>query len=139
MMRKNGIRRFMAFIPALLCYGAISVFSSLSLPVSLEPHGADKVVHVAEFGFLGLCLAFGWFRVPNVSLHHRILGFFSSGLLLAGLDEVHQIFVAGRHAGLADALADALGVSLGLLIYSRLSRKPKSGPDGPLEGPGSGL
>ena len=129
----------MAFIPALLCYGAIFFFSSLSLPVSLNAPGADKGAHVAEFGFLGLCLAFGWFRVPKLPLHHKIMGVFSSGFLLAGLDEVHQLFVAGRHAGLADALADALGVSLGLLIYSRLSRKPKSGHDASSDGPGMGL
>ncbi len=134
-MRKNRTLRSMAFVPALFCYGVIFFFSSRSLPIALNAPGADKGLHLAEFVFLGLCLAFGWFRVPKVSYRSKIMGVFSSGVVLGGLDEVHQFFVAGRHSDPLDTLVDALGISFGLLIYVWHSRRQKPDHDMGSNGP----
>jgi len=135
-MKKDGTQRYRAFIPALLYYGVVFFFSSRNFPIPLSAPGADKGLHAAEFILLGLFLAFGWFRVPKASLKLKILGVLSSGFVLGGLDEVHQLFVAGRHADPVDALADTLGVGLGLLIYAWYHRTRGYKKNRPSDEPG---
>ena len=50
------------------------------------------------------------------------------GVLVAGIDEFHQSFVASRHASLWDALIDVVGISLGLTVawLIRRWRRPKT-------------
>lgn len=80
-----------------------------------------KLAHVCEFAglsfFLRLTLE-SWFgpsrktkKAWKLSLQ-TLLG----GFLYACTDEIHQIFVPGRSAGLRDILIDTAGVILGLLV-----------------------
>ena len=99
-----------------------------------------KLAHVCEFAglsfFLRLTLE-SWFgpsrktkKAWKLSLQ-TLLG----GFLYACTDEIHQIFVPGRSAGLRDILIDTAGVTLGLiavlfflwLIRNKLSKEETLG------------
>ena len=70
-----------------------------------------KLAHTTEYAILGLLLL-------------RATGRMSIAFVLATLyavtDELHQSFVAGRHASPLDVAIDAAGVALGLALAARL-------------------
>ena len=71
-----------------------------------------KTAHVLEFALLGALLLRATRRPwPALAL----------GVAYAASDEVHQHFVAGRHASARDVLIDSAGVVLGLLAWQRLA------------------
>jgi len=122
MPKKLG-RAVLAFLPAGLYYGLVFYYSSGNFRIPIEAENADKGLHLAEFAVLGALLAFGWFRASKASFRLKIMIVLASGLVLGSLDEVHQMFVPGRHPDPLDALADTLGVALGLLIYAFWHRR----------------
>lgn len=70
-----------------------------------------KLAHFAEFGALGVCVA--W--------HHGMLGKkqlrgFGLCVLAACIDETIQFFVPGRGPGLYDVAIDALGAGCGMML-----------------------
>ncbi len=68
-----------------------------------------KLAHFTEFACLGVLLT--WL----ISMIHKNLGFVpAGGLLAAGLDELIQLFMPGRHAALTDVLIDMVGVLVGM-------------------------
>jgi len=77
----------------------------------------DKLIHLAEFGFLGLLLV----RAFGLTAHPYALTILV-GTLYAALDEIHQIFVPGRFSSFGDFFADALGVMLVVGIIALLRR-----------------
>ena len=72
-----------------------------------------KLAHGAEYALLGALLlrAVGAER-PALAL----------GIAYAASDEVHQLFVAGRHGSPVDVLIDAVGVALGVGAWRRYGR-----------------
>lgn len=120
--------RIARFLPAAFIYAVIAVLSSRSeFPIEAPFSWFDKLVHFAEFSLLGLALAFGAFPGRAAPRRERLFGdvsglwVFGTGLGL--LDEVHQMFVPGRKADLADAASDALGIALGIGLYLVLRRR----------------
>jgi VanZ family protein len=120
------MKKLLYFLPALVYYGVIFLFSSQSsFPVQEPFSGFDKIVHGAEFGGLGFLLAFGFFKSLEFSLLRNILLIFSSGVGLGVMDEIHQSFVPGRSPDPWDAAVDALGIILGILLYWLISGMTK--------------
>ncbi len=82
----------------------------------------DKVVHFLEFTLLGFFLAFGYFlglkSSPSTKSYLTVI----SGMLLGGLDELHQYFVPTRSLEAMDFVADSIGILAGLLIFFFLSK-----------------
>ena len=72
-----------------------------------------KLAHATEFAVLGALLlrSLGAAR-PALAL----------GIAYAASDELHQLFVAGRHGSPVDVLIDAVGVALGVALWRRLGR-----------------
>ena len=70
-----------------------------------------KIAHFCEYAVLGLLLARAVGREAVAAL---------AGVAYAGTDEVHQHFVAGRHAAVRDVAIDAAGVLAGVLAARRL-------------------
>jgi VanZ family protein len=68
-----------------------------------------KLAHVAEYAILGALLmrAFSA-RSPAIA----------AGIGYAVTDEIHQSFVAGRHAAARDVAIDSIGVVLGVVLFS---------------------
>ena len=67
-----------------------------------------KLAHAAEYAVLGALLARATGRTGVA---------FALGVLYAVSDEVHQMFVPGRHGAPLDVAIDALGVALGVALW----------------------
>ena len=141
--------------PVFLWMAAIFFFSSrqtLPPPFSSSRYGSffHSVAHFGEYAILSALLCRALVRQhqpkgvePNpgedeplerdINLpveHRRLVLSFAIALLFALLDEVHQEFVPGRNAELADVALDAMGVSVALILirgWPRLRRERRSG------------
>lgn len=120
---------FKTIYPSLLWLAFIWILSSLpskSLP-SFNILGFDKLEHITIYAILGIL--FSTWRKNKNSLqesdtdnHYKNSSLlFMVLLLLAGLDEYHQIWIPGRSVSIYDLFANALGLSLGFWV----SRKRK--------------
>ena len=89
---------------------ALSSIPSLSSGLGVWDTVLRKGAHLTEYAVLGALLL-------------RALGrdapAFLAGMAYAATDELHQHFVAGRHASPIDVGIDAVGVALGLLVWRR--------------------
>ncbi len=96
----------------------ILIFVSSSLPERVFPAvnwwGWAKLVHL--FFYAVLCFL-TWRamhhqdRLPWLRRHSAFVGFFVA-ILYGSLDELHQVFTAGRHPAFTDVLIDGLGACL---------------------------
>jgi VanZ family protein len=120
--------RFLRYLlPALFWAGLI--FASSAVPTRFFP-GVEypwvpKVVHVLFFFFLCLLLILGLRHQQTSPLLARwsLITSIMICMTFGILDEVHQMFVPGRHPRLTDVLLDVSGAILMALtfwIWSRL-------------------
>src|ERR671934_540480 len=90
---------------------ALSSVPHLSSGLGTWDYVLRKGAHVTEYAVLGALLL-------------RALGregpAFLAALAYAATDELHQHFVAGRHASGVDVAIDAIGVTFGLLAWTRV-------------------
>lgn len=120
--------------PAIIWAAAIFIQSSISdIPTpELGFDWQDKVYHAIEYAILGFLLQRALF-FQNNQLFKKYAGGFTwlLGSLYAISDEIHQYFVPGRSADVADALADIAGLSIILLLGSLIRlikiRQPEAG------------
>lgn len=98
--------------PVLIFMAAIFYVSSL--PQVTLPPGGDKPWHLIAYTGFGVVVARafagGFFRRMAGSAAGLAVAF---GIAYAVSDEVHQMFVPGRSAEMADLVADASGVIIG--------------------------
>jgi VanZ family protein len=93
------------------------------------PQWSDKVAHFLEY----LVLAFLFYR--GVRGGRRRAGFpvwfvvLATGLVIASIDEYHQLYIPGRDANIWDWTADMAGIVTGALIgmsrYRASARPPE--------------
>ena len=106
--------------PALLALGilfGLFVLGAQPFAVNLIPSPWDQLAHVAVFAVLACALG-----LLSGQRGGRMLLFAVAGALFIGaLDEWHQMFLPGRHAGWDDLAMDAIGSLLGaaLLAFAR--------------------
>jgi VanZ family protein len=74
-----------------------------------------KIAHFGEYAVLGFLLARAVGRDALSAL---------AGVAYAGTDELHQHFVAGRHAAFRDVAIDAAGVVGGVVLARIVLRRP---------------
>jgi len=104
-------RLLAAWLPVVAWAALIFAFSSvpdLSSGLGTWDLVLRKCAHMSEYAILAVLLrrALG-----------RDLPAFVLGLAYAASDELHQHFVAGRHASPVDVGIDAVGLGIGLLAY----------------------
>jgi len=107
-------RRVKAAVPAGLYYGLIFFLSAqpnVELPVSFPL--IDKILHLFLYAGFGVCVTYSLIRLSRIKAWRQLLVLVLLGIVLGGLDEVHQMFVPGRSADVADAIADILGILAG--------------------------
>ena len=81
--------------------------------------GADKIVHFAAYAGLGFLSARAFARAgPGLSARATFLAAASFAALYGATDELHQYFVPGRFASVADWGADALGAVAASALYA---------------------
>jgi VanZ family protein len=105
--------RLNVWLPVILWAGLIFTLSAIpSLGTGLGTWDLvlRKLAHMAEYAVLGALLVRAVQREPLAVL---------LGSAYAATDEVHQAFVAGRHASPLDWLIDTAGVIAGVLLYTR--------------------
>ncbi len=100
---------------------AVVIFAFSSVPsLSTELGTWDtilrKVAHLAEYAVLGVLLDRA-LRRPQLVAAVALAG------LYAVTDEVHQLFVKGRHGSPLDVGIDTLGALLGVLLWRRVRRR----------------
>jgi VanZ family protein len=95
--------------------GAIFFVSSLSsapLPSGVSDKSAHALAYAGLAGLVGRALGGG--LPPSITRLNLIIGFAIS-VVYAASDELHQRFVPGRSADLADLAADAIGAAVALI------------------------
>ncbi len=107
-------RLLSVWVPVVLWAGLIFGLSSIpSLSTGLG--GWDlvlrKLAHATEFAVLGFLL---------LRALERELPAVLAGVAYAVSDEIHQHFVAGRHAAVYDVAIDAVGVLVGVYAVRRV-------------------
>jgi VanZ family protein len=134
--------KYRFFLPAALYYGLIFFLSAQSSPqLPFYFPFVDKVLHFILYTGFGICLAWGFARLDLRDGRPRLALVLAVGALLSGLDEIHQIFVPGRSAEVADAVVDVLGILAGGVVVrwvchrrtARARRRSASDPGTPLQ------
>ena len=111
-------RHFRNWLPVVVWAGVIFAFSSVpSLGTGLGTWDLvlRKIAHFCEYAILGLLLARA---IPDDRLAVTV------GVLYAGTDELHQHFVAGRHAAFRDVAIDSAGVLTGVVLARVVRWRP---------------
>ena len=104
------------WLPVVVWAGVIFAFSSVpSLSTELGTWDTilRKLAHLAEYAILGALLDRA-LRRPQLVVAVALAG------LYAVTDEVHQLFVEGRHGSPLDVGIDTLGALLGVLLWRRV-------------------
>ena len=86
---------------------ALSSVPSLNSGLGTWDEVLRKCAHVTEYAILGVLLL----RAVGRELPALLLG-----IAYAATDELHQHFVAGRHASPVDVAIDTVGVLLGIFL-----------------------
>ncbi len=96
---------------------ALLIFALSSVPGHKVPSSpffsADKVVHVLVYAVLGALAARALFRGSSLGRRGCMWLGAAAAALYGVSDEVHQLFVPHRFAGVGDVVADAVGALLG--------------------------
>ena len=123
-MPANARRLFTDWLPVVLYVGVIFTLSSQPhLQPPLHFANADKLLHLLEYGGLGLFLARALRGSMTVSRPARAATLaIVIGASLAATDEWYQSFVPGRLSSVYDALADTVGCALAQVAYARIVR-----------------
>jgi VanZ family protein len=95
---------------------AFSAIPSLGTGLGTWDLVLRKLAHVTEFAILGALLARA---LPDRAA-------LIAGIAYAASDEVHQHFVAGRHASVLDVAIDAVGVAVGIAALRLLERRRRT-------------
>ena len=145
---KKIILLFVSWFLLIMWLGLIFVFSnqsgSESSELSLEVTGyvvriVNAVVPSAEISkvelhnfvrknahffvyFVLAILTMNAFKRCGLKKGKLILSVISFCLLIAVLDEIHQLYVPGRYGSIFDVVIDVMGSLLGILIYYGVSR-----------------
>jgi VanZ family protein len=116
--KAGGNRAWKIWLPALAWLALIFIGSSISLPSSTISvfRFQDKVVHLVEYGILGLLLIRPVHRLRPGRPDLYWLCIAGAGLY-GILDEFHQYFVPGRSVEAGDALSDAAGAFIAVWLY----------------------
>lgn len=108
---------------------AILVMTSWPSPGGIpDVTGIDKVAHFGAYAVLGLLVARALLPIRQLS----VLGIAFIGIaVFAALDELHQNWIPGRDASIADWVADISGAIAGLAVATTLLRLTLARQDQP--------
>ena len=110
----------------------IFVISSLEQPPLPMPKfewlTIDKLYHFIEYGILSVLLSIALVKAPPKRFPTKWIWITAAliSILYGASDELHQKFVPGRYATLADWVADVIGSIAGVLgVYLYYNRSKK--------------
>ena len=112
------------FAPLILCMGLIFWLSSRSILVTIDDPANEKLFFKSSHVIAYAALAWLWWRTLSARrlINWPILAMTLTFTILYGIsDEIHQLFVPGRHGRVADVLFDASGALLMVLLLRRIT------------------
>ncbi len=118
-----------AYLPA-AAWAAFVLFvgglPDVDAPRFLDFPGADKLVHFAMYGVLGVLLMVGhrWTRA-----RHTVVWLLLLVAAMAAGDEVRQGVVPGRSPDAMDWMADVIGAGAGFLVLRTFLGRDQGGRD----------
>jgi VanZ family protein len=119
------VKRFGLWLGVLLYLGAIFYLSSQPNPLPvLTSRLGDKLLHLIEYGGLGLLLTFALDGVGLGVRRAALLALLAASAYGAS-DEIHQSFVPNRDCSARDWAADTAGAALGAAAAARLLRRKR--------------
>jgi len=98
------------------------VSSRSTLPSLVEFKSSDKFMHVLAYIPMGFLLMYAMRETPELFPSKQAFLAALLGTLYGISDEIHQLYVPGRHFELLDIAADSAGVILGIIIFTLLLR-----------------
>jgi hypothetical protein len=107
-------------LAALVLIAGLFIVGAQPIAVGLVAEPWDKVAHAFVFGVLSVLLALALQGVhllhgrEALSLRNALLLAAMAAALVAGADELHQIWLPGRVAAWDDWFADVAGIALAL-------------------------
>jgi VanZ family protein len=118
-----GLRRARLYAVAwgLFLLALTSWPSPPEVPVVSSIPDFDKVVHATLYGVQGFLLYFAIRWPGQRPLWVRVLTVGGLLALFGALDEVHQIWIPGRSAEVADALTDAIAGFAGAVVAAAVA------------------
>lgn len=130
-MKKWKYRQNIIVLAPLLYMALIFIVSSLEQPPIPPPKfewiGIDKLLHFIEYGILGVLLSIAfvkaspsWFPARWIWVSAALIS-----ILYGASDEIHQMYVPGRFATIADWVSDVIGSIAGVLGVYFYYRKKK--------------
>ncbi len=124
------MKKWIYWAPPLLYMALIFVISSLKQPQLPMPKFGwltiDKIYHFIEYGILSVLLTIAfvnaspkWFPASRIWVAAALIS-----ILYGASDEIHQMFVPGRFATIADWVSDVIGSIAGVVgVYFYYKRK----------------
>jgi VanZ family protein len=116
-------RRLPDFIPLLSWMTLIFWLSSHSVLVEIDSQAGEKFFYKFAHMVAYAVLAWLWWRTISVQRQITwpvLLAALGLAVLYGISDEVHQLFVPGRHGQLADVLFDTAGALAAVLFIRRV-------------------
>jgi VanZ family protein len=111
MARSRAISLWLPVVAWAALIFALSSVPHLSSGLGTWDYVLRKCAHATEYAILGALLLRALGREAPA---------FLAALAYAASDELHQHFVAGRHASPVDVAIDAIGITFGLLAWTRV-------------------
>ncbi len=105
----------------MLIFGLSSVPKLSTDDIGL-PRGFDKIAHFAEYLILAVLFMHGLGSGSDRRAAPVVLLVLATGLLIAGLDELYQGLIPGRHPSIFDFSADAAGLLIGTVLGLRFEK-----------------
>ncbi len=124
-LRLSELPRWLRDIaPLLFWMGLIFWLSSRSGLIEIEGESGEKLFYKSAHVIAYAVLAWLWWRAltrERVAAWSTLLAALTLTILYGISDEIHQLFVPGRHGQLTDVLYDAGGALLMLFFIRRLT------------------
>lgn len=127
------MKKWKYWAPPLLYMALIFVISSLEQPPLPMPKfewlTIDKVYHFIEYGILSVLLTIAFVNAPPKWLPKSRIWVTAAfiAILYGASDEIHQMFVPGRLATIADWVADVIGAIAGVVgVYFYHKKKERN-------------
>lgn len=79
-----------------------------------------KIAHVTEYFILGILVIS---LLYDFNINKKAIVSILICIILATMDELHQLFVDGRTGRFIDVIIDSIGFVAGILIYSKIKKK----------------
>lgn len=108
--------RIARITPAVLYLLFIFIVSGIPA-AHLRPITDDRIAHFFEYFILGVLLLIAAASFGPIDRRLRLVGAsWLFGALFALSDEVHQLFVEGRHPSWSDVVFDVLGMTASMIV-----------------------